>query len=119
MQEDGRLDTSFQLNVKETSQLLTLVINGTITAEMQGTASKNLLQNIYYNTSQFFEGATDYEPLPAITVLNSADIRLFPVSDRIALEYNDNILLKFTPSISLLVSVFEGIGEYIRGTATA
>ena len=71
-----------------------------------------------YNTSQFFEGATDYEPLPAITVLNSADVWLFPVSDRIALEYNDKILLKFTPSISLLVSVLEGIGEYIRDTAT-
>ena len=43
MQEDDRLDTSFQLNVKGTSQLPTLVINGTITAEAQGTASKNLL----------------------------------------------------------------------------
>ena len=43
MQEDYRLDISFQLNVKGTSQFPTLVISGTVTAEAQGTASKKII----------------------------------------------------------------------------
>ena len=44
VQEDDRLDTSFQLNVKGRSQFSSiLVISGTITAEAQGTASKKVI----------------------------------------------------------------------------
>ena len=44
MQEGHRLDTSFQMNVKGTSQFSSnLVISGTITAETQGTAGRKVI----------------------------------------------------------------------------
>ena len=44
MQEDDTLDTTFQLNVKGTSQFSSiLIISGTVTAEAQGTASKKII----------------------------------------------------------------------------
>ena len=38
--EEGRLDTNFSLNVVGTTPFSTLVVSGTITAEAAGTASK-------------------------------------------------------------------------------
>ena len=64
------------------------------------------------------EGASDFEPILPISVLSSADIQLFTLSDRVALEYDDRILLRFTPSLSNLIPGLESIGEYLRDTAT-
>ena len=68
--------------------------------------------------SVFLEGASDFEPILPISVLNSADIRLFTVSDRVALEYDDRILLRFTPSSPGFIPGLESVGEYLRDTAT-
>ena len=53
-----------------------------------------------------------------ITVSNTAAIRIFTQEDQIALEYEDRVLLRFTPDISSLEGDVEGVGEYIRSTAT-
>ena len=45
------------------------------------------------------------------------DIRLSTVNDRISLEYNDWILLRFINN-PILLSDIENVGEYIRDTAT-
>ena len=49
--------------------------------------------------------------------MNSVDIFLFPVDDGITLEYDDQILLRFTPSDSNIISVLENGFEYIRDSA--
>ena len=64
------------------------------------------------------EGASDFEPILPISVLNGTDIRLFTLSDRVALEYDDRILLRFTPSSPGFISGLESVGEYLRDTAT-
>ena len=63
-------------------------------------------------------GNSDFERLIPIRVTNSALIRLFTANDEITLEYDDRVLLSFTPDYSALVPVLEGVGEYIRDTAT-
>ncbi|CAI8008867.1 hypothetical protein GBAR_LOCUS6036 [Geodia barretti] len=70
--EEGRiLDTSFQLNIKGTTQFGgALVVPGLITAAADGTAS-----------------TSDFERLSPIRLTNSADIRLFTSNDEITLEY--------------------------------
>ena len=51
---------------------------------------------------------------------NSTDIRLFTTNDEVTLEYEDTVILRFTPQISALdlVKSVEGAGEYIRDTST-
>ena len=49
--------------------------------------------------------------------MKSVDIYLFPVDDGITLEYDDQILLRFTPSDSNIISVLENRFEYIRDSA--
>ena len=63
-------------------------------------------------------GTSDFERLAPIGVRNRADIRLFTANDMITLEYDDRVLLRFTPDNPVLVPGVEGIGEYIRDTAT-
>ena len=48
---------------------------------------------------------------------NRAEICLFTSNDVITLEYNDTVLLSFTPDSPLLIPGIEGAGEYVRGTA--
>ena len=48
---------------------------------------------------------------------NNEDIRLFTSNDQITLEYDDRVLLVFTPNDPALIPVVEGAGEYIRNTA--
>ena len=52
-----------------------------------------------------------------IQFTNSAEIRLFTASDRVSLEYDDRILLRFTPDNPGLIPGVEAAGEYIRDTA--
>ena len=47
----------------------------------------------------------------------SVEIRLFTSNDQIGLEYDDRVLLVFTPDNPGLIPVVEGVGEYIRDTA--
>ena len=63
-------------------------------------------------------GTSDFERLTPIRVTNSAQIRLFATNDEITLEYDDRVLLRFTPDNPGLIPALEGVGEYIRDTAT-
>ena len=53
-----------------------------------------------------------------ISVTNSAEIRLFTANDEITLEFDDRVLLMFTPDNPGLIPGLEGMGEYMRDTAT-
>ena len=45
-------------------------------------------------------------------------VRVTALSDDIALEYDDSVILTFTPNDPDLISTVEAAGEYIRDTAT-
>ena len=60
----------------------------------------------------------DFENLQPIHFETSADIRLFTTNDMITLEYNDTVILRFTPDNPLLIPGVESRGEYIRHSAT-
>ena len=62
--------------------------------------------------------ASDFERLLLISVRNTADIRLFTSNDNISLEYDDRVRLVFTPDNLALINGVEGVGQYIRTTAT-
>ena len=63
-------------------------------------------------------GNTDFYRLSPVSVSSDgAEIRLFTAKDEITLEYNDRILLTYTPSNPGLIPGVEGAGEYIRNTA--
>ena len=47
----------------------------------------------------------------------SVEIRLFTSNDQITLEYDDRVLLVFTPDNPGLIPAVEAEGEYIRDTA--
>ena len=48
---------------------------------------------------------------------NATSIRVFPVNDEITLEYDDRVLLRFTPDVTNLFSNLANQFEYIRDTA--
>ena len=48
---------------------------------------------------------------------NVTSIRVFPVNDEITLEYDDRVLLRFTPDVTNLFSDLANQFEYIRDTA--
>ena len=56
--------------------------------------------------------------LAPIPVSNSVEIRLFTSNDEITLEYDDRVILTFTPDNPFLISGLEAQGEYTRDTAT-
>ena len=47
-----------------------------------------------------------------------AEIELSTINDAISLEYNDTVLLLFSPEESDLIAFYEGEGEYIRENVT-
>ena len=50
---------------------------------------------------------------------NNVDLHVFAYSDRITLEYDDKVLLRFTSSSSSnFITNLENAGEYIRDNAT-
>ena len=61
--------------------------------------------------------STDFENLQPISFETSADIRLFTTDDNITLEYDDTVILRFTPDNSSFIPGVEGAGEFIRDTA--
>ncbi|CAI8013544.1 hypothetical protein GBAR_LOCUS8570 [Geodia barretti] len=100
--EDQRLDTRFQLNVKGTTRFAgALVVAGVITATADGTAADS-----------------DFERLTPIPVTNNAEIRLFAANDEITLEYDDRVLLRFAPDNPALITGLPAMGEYVRDSAT-
>ena len=52
-----------------------------------------------------------------ISFVNETEIRLFTSNDQIALEYDDSVILTFTPDNPALIPGLEAQGEYIRHTA--
>ena len=76
---------------------------------------------LYTSTSSI--GSTDFEGLRPISVTisvstNSEEIRLFTTNDEVTLEYDDRVILRFTPDNPGLIPGLEGMGQYIRDTAT-
>ena len=53
-----------------------------------------------------------------IQFVNEAEIRLFTSNDEITLEYDDRVILSFTPDNPALIPALEAQGECIRDTAT-
>ena len=49
-----------------------------------------------------------------ITFVNEAEIRLFTRNDETTLEYDDSVILTFTP---VLIPGLEAEGEYVRDSA--
>ena len=66
-------------------------------------------------------GESDFAALSTIMYNSgsseSVEIRLFTSNDQITLEYDDRVLLVFTPDNPDLIPVLESYGEYIRDTA--
>ena len=72
---------------------------------------------IYLNLSNSVGNTDFYRLLPVSVSRDGAEIRLFTAKDVITLEYNDRILLTYTPSNPDLIPGVEAEGEYIRDTA--
>ena len=51
-----------------------------------------------------------------ISFTNNVEIHIFTNNDQFTLEYNDSIILVFTPDIPTLIPALEGAGEYLRDT---
>ena len=63
--------------------------------------------------------STDFDTFRPILFTNNADLHVFAFNDRITLEYDDKVLLRFTSSSSSsFITNLENAGEYIRDTAT-
>ena len=53
-----------------------------------------------------------------ISFVNETEIRLFTSNDEITLEYDDRVILSFTPDNPGLITGLETAGEYTRDNAT-
>ena len=66
-------------------------------------------------------GESDFAALTTIMYNSGSsenvEILLFTSNDQITLEYDDRVLLVFTPDNPGLIPAVEGVGEYIRDTA--
>ena len=72
---------------------------------------------IYLNLSNSVSNTDFYRLSPVAVSRYGAEIRLFTAKDVITLEYNDRILLTYTPSNPGLIPGVEAEGEYVRNTA--
>ena len=72
----------------------------------------------YFLTLSLSIGSSDFKELQPIKFENNAEIHLFTTNDAITLEYNDTVILRFTPDNPLLIAGVESRGEYIRHSAT-
>ena len=120
--EDARLDTEFRRSVKGTSQFGdALVLNGVKLSQLQLMAlpvgTEVMMGFTYLNLSNSVGNTDFYRLSPVAVSRDGAEIRLFTAKDVITLEYNDRILLTYTPSNPGLIPGVEGAGEYIRNTA--
>ena len=90
------------------------------------------MSNMLIMSSAYFEmfvnhnniiGTSDFEHIIPISVFqdstrDSTSIRLITHQDIITLEYDDSIILVFTPNHPALIPALEDLGEFIRDTAT-
>ena len=61
---------------------------------------------------------TDFVTFLVTTVTdNRATIPLLATKDGITLEYNDSVLMTFSPSIGSIIHVLQNAGEFLRDTA--
>ena len=69
--------------------------------------------NEYYLA--FLIGTTDFENILPIKLddedVNSTDVRLFTTNDELTLEYDETVILKFTPDRASLIPGVERAGE--------
>ena len=66
----------------------------------------------------FISGQADFESLMPISFVNEVEIRIFTSNDEITLEYDDRVILTFTPDNPALIPGLEARGEFVRDTAT-
>ena len=71
-------------------------------------------RNSILNSRPLPVGAADFERLVPIRFTNNADICLFTASDRVTLEYDDRILLRFSPDNPGLIPGVEAAEEHQR-----
>ena len=62
-------------------------------------------------------GSADFEDI-SIRVHEDIHFLLFITEDDITLEYEDTVILRFTPNYHALIPTVEQLGEFIRDTAT-
>ena len=121
--EDDAIITEFALNVVGTTQSPALVVSGTVSAEADGTAGKHhLLKPVLHPYLSLITGVSDFESLQDFSVINSnvdpsTEVLLFTVNDEVTLEYEDRVLLSFTPAQANLTESLAASFEYIRDTA--
>ena len=61
---------------------------------------------------------TDFVTFSVTTVTdNRATIPLLAIKDGITLEYNDSVVMTFSPSIASIIEVLKDAGEFLRDTA--
>jgi hypothetical protein len=90
----------FERNVKSSTNM-PLPLRGTITVTAGGTAD-----------------VADFQQVPNVTLVDDkAEISIETRNDRIALEYDDQIILTYTSSRSGFIAVVERDGEFIRDRA--
>ena len=72
--------------------------------------------NIYVT---LYVGTTDFVTFSVTTVAdNRATIPLLATNDGITLEYNDSVVMTFSPSIASRIQFPLDAGEFLRNTAT-
>ena len=67
-----------------------------------------------------YTDSSDFETLTSIHVTetdNSVPVRLFTSNDVITLEYDDYVIITFTPENPAIIGALETEGEYIKNTA--
>ena len=62
-------------------------------------------------------GSSDFQQFFPIQITNQGVISISALDDFVTLEYDDRVLLTFTPSNPALVPGLESVGEYIRDTS--
>ena len=66
----------------------------------------------------FISGQSDFESLMPISFVNETEVHLFTSNDETTLEYDDSVILTFTPDNPALIPGLEAQGEYVRDTVT-
>ena len=65
-----------------------------------------------------YTASSDFESLVPISFTNKTEIHLIIRNDETTLEYDDSVILTFTPDNPAYISWLEADGEYVRATAT-
>lgn len=72
----------------------------------------------FYNKDESdFQDVQDIQ-VQNIVQSNGTEVRLLTTNDEVTLEYDDSVILSFTPANDSLITRLDGVGEYIRHTLT-